>query len=106
FAMMLTVYIIALRGREPCPVQPRAPARKVVISFFSSLPALLVPVMVVVGMGFGVITPTEVGIFAAVYALALGIFYREATLKEIWEAVASSAKTTINIMFIIAMSTV
>jgi tripartite ATP-independent transporter DctM subunit len=106
FAMMLTVYIIALRGREPCPVQPRAPARKVVTSFFSSVPALLVPVMVVVGMGFGVITPTEVGIFAAAYALALGFFYREASLKEIWEAVASSAKTTINIMFIIAVSTV
>lgn len=105
-AMMLTVYIIALRGREPCPVQPRAPVRKVATSFLSSLPALAVPVMVVLCMGFSIITPTEVGIFAAVYALALGVFYREAGLREIWEAVASSAKTTINIMFIIAVSTV
>lgn len=105
-AMMLTVYLIALRGREPSPVQPRAPVGKVATSFLSSLPALLVPVMVVAGMGFGIITPTEVGIFATVYAAALGLIYREATLREALAAITGSAKTTINIMFIIAVSTV
>jgi tripartite ATP-independent transporter DctM subunit len=105
-AMMLTVYLIALSGREPSPVQPRAPARQVAKTFLSSVPALLVPVTVLAGMGFGVMTPSEVGIFATVYAVALGLFYREAPLREALTAVAASARTTINIMFIIAVSTV
>jgi tripartite ATP-independent transporter DctM subunit len=105
-AMMLTVYLIALSGREPSPVQPRVPVRQVATYFLSSIPALLVPVMVLAGMGFGIITPTEVGILAIAYAAVLGLIYREASLREALAAVAASAKTTINIMFIIAVSTV
>lgn len=105
-AMMATIYLIALAGREPCPTFKRARPREVAGHFVVSLPALAVPVIVVLGMGFGLLTPTEVGVFASAYALVLGLFYREASLKDLWRAAAESTFATVNIMFIIAVSTV
>jgi tripartite ATP-independent transporter DctM subunit len=57
-------------------------------------------------MGFGVITPTEVGIFASVYALLLGVFYRESSRSELFECLKKSVLSTCLIMYIIAVSTV
>jgi tripartite ATP-independent transporter DctM subunit len=105
-ALMATVYWYAATGREPCPVYPRSPVRAVARSFAVNLPALVVPAIVVAGMGFGIITPTEVGVVAALYALALGIAYREASTASLWACLTTSARSTITIMFIIAISTV
>jgi tripartite ATP-independent transporter DctM subunit len=65
-----------------------------------------VPVLIVAGMGFGVITPTEVGVVAILYALVVGAFYRETRLQGVVHSVIVSTKATIGIMFIIAVSTV
>ena len=105
-ALIGTIYIIAIGGFEPCPVQPRAPFRRLARTFLIGLPALVVPAIIILGMGFGLITPTETGVFASVYAVVLGCFYREIELRKLWESVTSTTRTSINIMFIIAVSTV
>jgi tripartite ATP-independent transporter DctM subunit len=104
--MMAAIYLMTSYGRERVPPLPRAGARDIGRSFLVSLPTTIVPVVIVLGMGFGLFTPTEVGIFAAAYALVLGAVYREASLRDIWDCFAESAKSTIKIMFIIAVSTV
>jgi len=104
--LMATVYLLARSGVEPCPVAPRAKWPEVTRLFFGASPVLLVPVLVVAGMGFGVFTPTEVGVVAAVYAVLIGFFFREANLKQFLESLVVSTKSTISIMFIIAVSTV
>jgi tripartite ATP-independent transporter DctM subunit len=63
-------------------------------------------VLIVAGMGSGAITPTEVGIVAAGIALLLGLVYREASWKDLTASVVESVKSSVNIMFIIAVSTV
>jgi tripartite ATP-independent transporter DctM subunit len=50
----------------------------------SAFPALLTPVIILGGMVGGVVTPTEAGLIAVLYALALGILYREFTWRSIW----------------------
>src|SRR5687767_11009897 len=59
-AMMATVYYLAVTGREVAYTAPRQPVRKVAKSFLISSPTLIVPGLVLAGMGFGVLTPTEV----------------------------------------------
>jgi tripartite ATP-independent transporter DctM subunit len=105
-ALMLTVWLMARSGIEACPVRRRAAPREVGASFVSSVPVLLVPILIVAGMGFGIITPTEVGVVAIVYALAVGAFYRETSVRELARSLATSAKSTVAIMYIIAVSTV
>jgi tripartite ATP-independent transporter DctM subunit len=105
-ALMVTIYVMARLGLERCPVQPRTPLPETGRRFVSALPVAFVPVLVVVGMGFGVITPTEVGVAAIAYALIVGAMYRETRLIDLGRSLVVSTKSTIGIMFIIAVSTV
>ena len=105
-AMMATVYFLAVTGRESVPVLARMPVTVMARRFAISSPALAVPAIVFVGMGLGLITPTEVGIACIVYALILGLAYREASPGTVYASLVDSARSTITIMFIIAVSTV
>lgn len=105
-AMMVTIYYFAATGRETCPVQPRKPLPAVGRSFVRNSPALLIPVIIILGMGFGIITPTEVGVVATLYAIFLGCFYRESSLRQVFVSLVDSVKATTMIMVIIAVSTV
>ena len=105
-ALMATIYIMARSGIEPCPVQPKTPLPETGRRFVSALPVVFVPVLIVAGMGFGVITPTEVGVVAILYALLVGAFYRETRFRDVGRSLVLSTESTIGIMFIIAVSTV
>jgi len=106
FVMMGMVYYLAMTGREVAHVAPRQPPAVVARSFLTSSPTLVVPFLVLAGMGFGIITPTEVGVACTGYALVLGWLYREASLRSVYECFVDSSRATIMIMFIIAVSTV
>jgi tripartite ATP-independent transporter DctM subunit len=106
FTMMGMVYYLAVTGREVAHVAPRPPVAVVARSFLTSSPTLVVPFLVLAGMGFGVITPTEVGVACTAYALVLGWLYREASLRSVYECFVDSSRATVMIMFIIAVSTV
>jgi tripartite ATP-independent transporter DctM subunit len=67
--------------------------------------ALLFPVFLVVGIRFGVFTPSEVGAFAVAYAVAVGVFaYRELDWKRVNDALRHSVHDLGMIMLIIMLS--
>ena len=67
--------------------------------------ALMFPVILIVGIRFGIFTPSEAGAFAVVYALVVGMFiYRELTVKKLMECLATTAVDLAVIMFIIICS--
>lgn len=69
--------------------------------------ALFMPVIVIGGIRFGIFTPTEAAIAAAVYALFVGIFiYREINIGQLCGILLQAAKTTSVVMFLIASAMV
>lgn len=67
--------------------------------------ALLFPVFLVLGIRFGIFTPSEVGAFAVAYAVAVGVFaYRELDWKRFSEALGHSVTDVGMIMLIIMFS--
>lgn len=67
--------------------------------------ALMFPIILIVGIRFGVFTPSEAGAFAVVYALFVGMFvYKELTIKKLLECLATTAVDLSVIMFIIICS--
>jgi TRAP-type transport system large permease protein len=69
--------------------------------------ALLLPMFIVVGMKFGVFTPTEAAVVAAVYSGLVGaLVYRELTLAMLYKALVDAAKTSAVVMFLVAASLV
>ncbi len=71
-----------------------------------ALPALSLIVIVIGGIVAGVFTATEGSAIAVVYALVLGIFYRNITLKSFWDIVVSSAKMSGMVVFLIGVSNI
>lgn len=67
--------------------------------------ALLFPVFLVLGIRFGIFTPSEVGAFAVVYAILVGtLAYRELSWKRFVEALGHSVTDIGMIMLIIMLS--
>ena len=69
--------------------------------------ALLMPVIILGGIRFGIFTPTEAGVVAAVYALFIGLFvYRELKFGQLYGVLLRAAKTTAVVLFLVASALV
>ncbi|MDI3482089.1 MAG: TRAP-type transport system large permease protein, partial [Tepidanaerobacteraceae bacterium] len=104
-ALMTAVSISAKkRGYMPAKEKP-ASLREVLIALKESIWALIFPVILIVGIRFGVFTPSEAGAFAAVYAIFVGAFiYKELTWETFKKTLRDSAMDIGAIMLIIALS--
>jgi len=93
--------------KEQVKTPPRASRADVLSAFRDSLWALFLPVIVIVGLKFGVFTPTEAAVVAAVYALFVStVVYRQMSLSQLYEVFVSSARTSAVVMFLIAAAMV
>ncbi len=72
----------------------------------AALPSLSLIVVVIGGIVGGIFTATEGSAIAVVYALVLGICYKNITLKSLWNIVVDSAKTSGMIVFLIGTSNI
>lgn len=102
-AMMAMSHWVAKRrgyGRDSEPVDRGQMWR----TFFGSVPALLMPVIIVLGIRGGIFTASEAGAVAVVYSLIFCVLYRECGWKDLADALASTASTTSVIMIVLAAS--
>lgn len=80
-------------------------ARDILKTTITALPALLLPVFILILLRFGIATPTEVSAIAVAYALVVSaLIYRDLTLKRIYGALVGTVVTTGVVMLIIAAS--
>lgn len=104
-SLWITWWILVRKEKITPP--PRATSAEVAKAFRETLLALGLPVIVVGGLKFGVFTPTESAVVAAVYALAISIVvYREIKLKQLLPIFIQAAKTSAVVMFLVAAAMV
>ncbi|MFN6994289.1 MAG: TRAP transporter large permease subunit, partial [Aquincola tertiaricarbonis] len=104
-ALWLTWWWMA--RREALTPPPRRTRAEVLVSLREASWALLLPVIVVVGLKFGVFTPTEAAVVAAVYALLIStLVYRELPLGRLYAVFVDAAKTSAIVMFLVAAAMV
>lgn len=93
--------------KEDIELLEKASLRERLHALKNALWALILPVIIVVGLRFGVFTPTEAGAVAAFYALFIGTFvYRELTPKRLYGVLVNCATLTSIIMFLVAASSI
>lgn len=71
-----------------------------------AIPALSLIVVVIGGIVAGVFTATEGSAIAVVYALILGICYKNISLKSFWDTLVDSAKMSGMVVFLIGVSNI
>ena len=92
--------------RDGFPVTERVPMRARAAASFRAVPALFLPVIIIVGIKGGIFTPTEAAAVAVAYALIVGLAYRDLTPRRIWTALVSTAIVTSSILFITSMASI
>ncbi|MCE8040087.1 TRAP transporter large permease [Halomonas sp. MCCC 1A11062] len=104
-ALMVTTFFVAKR-RGYAPVREKLPSgREALAAARSSIWALLFPVWLLVGIRYGLFTPTEAGAFAVAYALLVGcVIHREMGLRDVLTAMHASVRDIGMIMLIIMFS--
>jgi tripartite ATP-independent transporter DctM subunit len=93
--------------REDVKRQPRASGMQILRALLDGFWALMLPVIIVVGLRFGIFTPTEAGVVVAVYSLFVATcIYRELKLSDLYGVFLSAAVTTSVVMFLVAAALV
>jgi tripartite ATP-independent transporter DctM subunit len=86
---------------------PRKDRAEVFAALKEATWALVLPMIIIVGLKFGVFTPTEAAVVAAVYAVLVSVFvYKELDFKKLVPLFVSSAKTCSVVMFLVAAAMV
>jgi tripartite ATP-independent transporter DctM subunit len=104
-ALMLRVYLIA--KKRSYAVEKFPTLKEHLGSWKKVFLSLLTPVIILVGMFSGIVTPTEAAAVAVTYAFILGVFvYREMSWRQAWLDIRESVIFCTNIYAIIAASMV
>ncbi len=103
---LVVAWAIVVR-RDKLERAPRASMRERGKAFIDGFFALMMPVLILGGIKWGIVTPTEAAVLAAVYALVIGMFvYRELKPSMLYGVFLTAAKTTAVVMFLVAAALV
>ncbi len=103
--MLLTAFISKKRGYAPLRTEKIRPKEFTAAAKPAVLP-LCLPIIIIGGIRLGIFTATEAGAVAIIYALLLGLFYKELKWKDLYRALKETVTTTSSIMLIIAAASV
>ncbi|WP_439563500.1 TRAP transporter large permease [Roseinatronobacter sp.] len=101
-ASLIIAWLIVARRENVKPL-PRATGRERLRATAAAGWALVMPLIILGGIRFGIFTPTEAAVIAAVYAFFVGMFvYRELKLAHLYQVLLNAAKTTSVVLFLVA----
>ncbi|WP_343591985.1 TRAP transporter large permease [Paracidovorax wautersii] len=85
--------------------EPRPSGREMLANSIRAIPALMLVVLILVGIRFGIFTPTEASVVAVFYALVCGKWiYRTLEWKALPHIAARSALLTASVLLVVAAS--
>lgn len=106
-ALMIVVYIISIKRGYKASRDKMASPKEIFKQFLVSIWALLIPFAIIMGMRFGIFTPTEAGGVAVAFATVVGFFvYKELRLEHMSLIFMDTVKGTGAVMAIIASARV
>lgn len=100
---LVVVVMIEARKKNIQPTQEKASGKERWEAFKDAFWGFLMPIIILGGIYGSIFTPTEAAAVSVVYGLLVGVFiYKEIKLRDLWELMVDSAKTTGGIMLIVA----
>ena len=96
-----------LTRKEKLEPPPRQSAGEMLLAMRKAGWALTLPLIILFGLRFGIFTPTEAAVVAAVFALFVAcVIYRELAWNQLYGVFLAAAKTTAVVMFLVAAAMV
>ena len=103
---LILVYVISHR-KGWHPTHTNFSAKRFWKAIFSGIPALLMPLFIIVCVSFGICTASESAGVAVLYSMIVGFFiYKELTWKDVWNALKKTLISSSSVMIIIGFSSI
>ena len=103
--LMGTAYIIAKKRNYQPELKSIPPLKEILAAAWECKWALVFPIFLIVGIRYGLFTPSEAGAFACAYAIVIGKFvFKELTLAKLLDSLRQSVSDIGMIMLIIMLS--
>ena len=100
---LVIIVMIEAKKHNIQPSRKKASAKERWDTFKDAFWGFLMPVIILGGIYGGIFTPTEAAAVSVVYGLFVGmVIYREVKIKDLFDILVDSAKTTGGIMLIVA----
>jgi TRAP-type transport system large permease protein len=107
FGIGLAVWLTATRCGYAPERAERPTLHETAHAFRGGIWALLFPVFLLFGLRMGVFTPSEIGAFAVIYAVFIGVLvYRQMTARRFLDGLENSLTDVGAVMFLIALSAI
>lgn len=101
--IVMGVYVYVVSKKRNYPIGEKVPFKIFVSSTLKAIPALMTPVILLLGIYTGFMTPTEAGAVAAAYTLLVSfLIYRSLNLKSLKKILLDTLRTTGAIFLVIA----
>jgi tripartite ATP-independent transporter DctM subunit len=97
--LMLMVYLLA--GKMGARAQRRATLGEMWLAFKRAMPALMMPLIIIVGILSGVFTATEAGVVAVAYGIVYGFVTRQLDFATLRKETLAAAITSSSILVIL-----
>lgn len=104
--MIFVSWYISKKRHYP-KAERRSTLKEVLVSAKESFFAILMTLIILSGICFGFVTPTEASILAVVYGIFVGFFiYKELTIPRLIESMKSTVTSSAGIMVLVGMTNV
>jgi len=101
--IVMGIYVYFISKKRNYPIGAKVTFRHFLSSTFKAIPALMTPVVLLMGIYTGIMTPTEAGAVAAFYTLLIAfIVYRTLSWKDLGKILLNTIRTTGTIFLVIA----
>ena len=101
-ALLLGIYVTWISCRRDYPRGSQRNAREFLDDTLRAIPALFTPVILLIGIYTGVMTPTEAGAIAALYTIIISVFvYRSMKIHMLGRILLDTIRSTANIFLIV-----
>jgi len=101
--IVMGIYVYFISKKRGYPIGSKVTFRQFLSSTFRAVPALLTPVILLLGIYTGLMTPTEAGAVAAAYTLLIAfLVYRTLNFRALGKILLDTLRTTGAIFLVIA----
>lgn len=102
-AVALCIAWVLVMRKEIVSLPPKASGAERLAALREAVWAIFLPLIIVVGLRFGIFTPTEAGVVAAVYALFVSVVvYREMSMRQLFDTFVAAGVVSSVVMFLVA----
>lgn len=105
-AIALMVYVAIVAGKRNYPKSEKITVKEFLNYTLSAIPAIMTPVILLVGIYTGIVTPTEAGALAGLYAVLISAFvYRTLNWHGFKDVLVETVKSTGAVMLMVGVAT-